>query len=257
VKAIAVLAYNRPDYLHRTLTALSACRGIEDYTVVVSVDDGQHQKETAKVARSFPCVNVKLLHYRRLGVDEHPRWLYDVLFRNHDFIVAIEDDVVPSPDALELCDWFHDLPEQSQYACLCLHSHSRCPDHPLMVREHMRFSPWGWAFTRDTWNKYLLPEWNLKPETPHGGVGWDWSVNLTIQRHGLKVLYPSLSRTLNIGRERGTYENPVSWDEWTRGLIASDGTYGNRYRIASHLPPGYEQDVDCWVKEVLDAEADC
>ena len=37
-KTITVLAYNRPDYLRQTLDALSQCRGLAGYDLVISVD---------------------------------------------------------------------------------------------------------------------------------------------------------------------------------------------------------------------------
>lgn len=239
MKAIAVLAYNRPDYLRQTLASVAACRGIKDYDVVVSVDDGKNQKETAKVACSFPHVNVKLLHYRLLGINGHPRWVYDILFRNHDFIVAIEDDVLPSPDALELCDWFHDLPEKSQYACLNLYAHgNRDQANPLAIAEVMRFCPWGWALTRDKWNRLFRPAWMCDPR------GWDFSIARAIEYGAHKVLMPLLSRTTNIGREGGTNMTAGHWDEHFAGLVASDGTHGTAYEIVQRLQLGYEKDIE-------------
>jgi len=260
MKTISVIGYNRPEYLTRTLTALSQCRGIEDYEIIVSVDDAANQMDTLVTAHSFAAASwhdrfhVWAHPFGKLGVNRHPRDVYDHLFSwfQTDFTVVFEDDIVPSPDALELCDWFYNLPTRDEYACLLLHGATKDQSNPLRVDEFNRFCPWGWAFTRAAWENIFRPEWNAKPETPSGGTGWDWSCGLTIQRHALKVLVPVLSRTLNIGREGGTYESPDNWDEWAKELVASDGTHGKDYLIGNRLPAGYEKDVDSWVTEALD-----
>ena len=256
MKSITVIAYNRPKYLDRVLTALGECRGVENYSVCVSLDDGGNQPVVNAVARSHP-FDVFVMP-RKMGVDSHPQGIYEAVFDGFafdspsEFNVVIEDDVVPAPDALELCDWFFAHPRRDDYVCLCLHSHSKDQSNPLLLHEEMRFNSWGWAFTSKSWKDLLLPEWNQKPPTPHGGIGWDWSVGLTIQRHGLKVLRPELSRTLNIGRENGTYETPDHWDEWAKDLTASDGTHGADYFIVE----GYDREMDGWAKEAVKGAAD-
>ena len=261
MKTVSILAYNRQAYLKRVLEALAVCRGIRNYHVVVSLDNAPYEQPTWEVAQWF---KEKFTHYRvwknmdRQGVDLHPKLVYGELFSGplqSTFNVVFEDDIVPSPDALELCDWFYHLPDRDQYACLLLHGATKDQSHSLQVNEFMRFCPWGWAFTRSAWEDIFRPEWNAKPPTPSGGTGWDWSCGLTIQRHALKCLVPVLSRTLNIGREGGVYESPDHWDAWAKDLVASDGTHGKDYFIGDRLRPGYENDVDPWVTEAKRMEA--
>jgi hypothetical protein len=272
MKSITVLAYNRPDYLRRTLAALAQCRGVDAYEIYVSVDDAANQTETLVAAHSFSGMSFAQDRFhvyameKREGVNEHPRVVYDSIFRFHvfDFNVCLEDDVIPSQDALELCDvffeihrmvsgGFHDgysIRNPSDYACLLLHSGSKDQSDPLQLSEISRFCPWGWAMTRQAWENVFRPNWN--PDTlhpPHSG--WDYGCGLAIQRNGLKCLKPVLSRTLNIGREKGTYETPAHWDEWAKDLVSSDGTHGKHYFIGSRLTPGYEKDMEEWVKEAV------
>jgi hypothetical protein len=255
MKTITVLTYNRPDYLKLTLEALSRCRGLLQYEVFVSVDDAPKQERTVLLAKAFGCV-FEPKHYHvqelseRLGINQHPYWAYNSAFGNgSDFNVVFEDDVVPAPDALELCDWYYEHPERDRYACLCMHSHSRIQDdRPLSMYEEMSFDPWGWAFTRQAWETIFKPNWTSHPN------GWDWSVHFTIKKNGLKVLRPPLSRTTNIGREQGTNMPPEYWDKWLDGLVASDGTHGREYVIDSRLPEGYatECGMEPWVKENIE-----
>jgi hypothetical protein len=259
MKSIIVLAWSRPDYLKRTLEALSQCKGVRQYEVYVSVDHANAQQPTLLLSKAFGGA-FDHGHYHvltpkagneRLGINRHPLAAYDaVLDQGSDFNVVFEDDVVPAPDALELCDWFYGLPERDQYACLCLHSHSRIQDHPLSLYEEMSFAPWGWAFTKQAWETIFKPNWSSHPN------GWDWSCHFIVKKNGLKVLRPVLSRVLNIGREGGTHMSASHWDEWAKGLVCSDGTHGNEYSIDGRLPEGYAtaNEMEPWVKENLERQ---
>jgi hypothetical protein len=186
------------------------------------------------------------------GVDANTLRAIKAAFDNGSaFNLHVEDDTVLSPDALDLCDWFFDLDERSRYAMLCLHSYSKDLSQPLAIVEDARFCPWGWAITRAMWYGWVEPEWMGKHRVHP--MGWDWSVGLTLQRHGLKVLRPVLSRVRNIGRDNGTYETPEHWDEWAKDLVHSPGGFGNRFEITSRItemPP-----VEDWVTEELRLEA--
>ena len=244
MKTISVIAYNRPAYLRRVLEALAKCRGVNDYHVVVSIDNGLMYPETIKVAREFR--HETLMPANHYGVDLHPFKVYELVFFNgSDFNVVLEDDTVPSPDALELADWFCE--HGKEYAYLSLHNGSTKPEDPTALEENMRFCPWGWACTREMWQKWFAPNWNCKVNEPRG---WDWSMGVIIQRNGLKCLNPRMSRTLNIGREGGVYETPDHFDSFHGPTVAHDGS-PVEYRIASRLPAGYQQDVESWVKEAV------
>ena len=246
MKTVTVLAWRRPAYLRRVLEALAKCRGVNDYHVVVSIDNGLMYPETLKVAREFR--HETLMPANHYGVDLHPFKVYELVFFNgSDFNVVLEDDVVPAPDALELADWFYE--HGREYACLLLHGGTTDQSNPLAVNEISRFCPWGWATPREMWERWWKPNWNCKINEPCRG--WDFSMGLVIQRNGLKCLKPVLSRTLNIGREGGVYETPGHWDEWAARLVASDGTHGTEYQISGRLPLGYEMEVDSWVKEAV------
>ena len=246
-KTVTVIGWRRPAYLRRVLDALTKCRGIEAWDVLISID-GPHSREQEVcmgAAQVFSLVNpcTVLFHHDNLGVDEHPRLVYETVFRKSDFNVMLEDDTVPSPDALELADWFCE--HGREYAYLSLHNGSTKPEDPTAMEENMRFCPWGWACTREMWQKWFAPNWNCKVNEPRG---WDWSMGVIIQRNGLKCLNPRMSRTLNIGREGGVYETPDHFDSFHGPTLAH---YGNpvEYRIASRLPAGHAQDVESWVKE--------
>jgi hypothetical protein len=277
MRTITVLGWRRPDYLRRTLEALAKCRGVKNYHIFVSIDDAEHQMETLLAAHgSMPALFGHDQYHllapgKHFGVDDHPKNVYDIVFGNQqsDFNVMLEDDVVPALDALELADWFYEngqfqaglsadfvrdrkeIPEyeSGRYAALLLHSGSTDQSNPLALNELSRFCPWGWATTREMWDRWWAPNWNCKQNEPCHGR--DFSMGVVIQRNVLKCLKPALSRSLNIGREGGVYETPGHHDEWTKGLVSSDGTHGKEYFVQGRLQPGYDNDMDGWVKEAV------
>jgi hypothetical protein len=231
MKSISMTAYRRPEYENQVCKSLAP----------------QLQRSAW---RFTPCFDAPPPCNR--GCDANTLAAISINFsRGSDFNLHIEDDTVLSPDALDLCDWFYRLPERDDYVLLNLFAHSKTLDRPLDVLESARFNSWGWAITRGMWEKWILPEWNAKKQTHP--MGWDWSVGLTIQRHGLKTLHPALSRVKNIGRENGTYETPEHWDSWAKDLVASPGGFGKEFRITeriAEMPP-----VDGWVTEELELAA--
>jgi hypothetical protein len=258
MKSISMTAYRRPEYENQVLESVipqiagTAWQFYQTYDREPPDNYGCDRNTLFSISRAF-------LH-------------------GSEFNLHIEDDTVLSPDALDLCDWFWRLPERDDYVLLNLFAYSKslkcavckgvgapwnnsasvpCTvcgglgNRGLDVLESARFNSWGWAITRGMWEKYLLPEWNAKKQT--NPMGWDWSVGLTIQRHGLKTLHPALSRVKNIGRENGTYETPEHWDSWAKDLVASPGGFGKEFRITeriAEMPP-----VDGWVTEELELAA--
>lgn len=232
MKTISMTAYKRPAYEREVLLSLEKAKRPGWGWFRMNRD-------------SFDC--------ERLGVDANTLKAVSRAFEaGSDFNLHIEDDTVLSPDAIDLCDWFYSSPQRDDYVLLSLHSmsHEDAFARPLALYEAARFCPWGWAITRAMWERWILPEWGGKHRVDP--KGWDWSVDLTVQRHGLKVLKPSLSRTRNIGRDGGTYETPGHWDEWTKGLTVSAGGYGTAFEITSKLlflPP-----LDDWAVEEIRLE---
>ena len=231
MKTISMTAWRRPDYERQVVNSIGEA---------LRPDWRWFQKFTDAPAGP-----------QNRGVDANTLYALQAAFAaGSDFNLHVEDDTVLSPDALDLCDWFYEHPERDNYAMLVLHWMSRSVEKPLDVLEDARFCPWGWAITRGMWERYFLPEWGGKHRVDP--KGWDWSMSLTLQRHGLKVLRPSLSRTRNIGREGGTYETPEHWDSWATDLVHSPGGFGKDFRITDRIvemPP-----VEDWAVEEMGLE---
>jgi hypothetical protein len=252
MKSVVVIAHRRPEYLRVCLEALNKCRGIEDWRVIVGFDGplGDGQRNCYQVAYAISGGRWYLLsNPGNSGVNEHGRQRLNLVLEQFESPMAlvVEEDVILSADALELCDWFYAHPERDNYACLLLHNFSETSRWRCTMQETMHFSPWGWAVTREMWNRWFKPNWMCKKVPP---FGWDWSLGYVIQKNGLKCLHPALSRVRNIGREGGVYETPEHFDEFHGKQIAHDGSRCD-YKIVDRLADGYQADIEHWVKEEL------
>lgn len=264
MKTISMTAWCRPSYTDRVMDSIRDARGSAEWPFFASVDGDEHPEQATSLGhqveqvrrvfqRRYAGYPAARFHRYRIGCNAHIRQAVEMAFdAGSDFNLHVEDDIVLSPDALELCDWFYSLPNRDEYVCLNLFSDWKPePGKELSMAEHFSFYPWGWACTRAMWEKYLAPEWDTKR---FGPTGWDWSVGMTIQRHGLKVLRPFLSRALNIGRDQGLHMSPAHWDENFGNQLVSDGTHGKDFHIGQRLPADYAQHPDQWYLDELKAE---
>ena len=251
MKSITVLGYRRPEYLGRCLSALSKCRGIANYRVLVSIDGGSPKRqECREVAQGYPwTVRERTTNY---GINEHNRVTYDDVFSDTsvDFNVAVEDDGILSPDALELADWFYTLESRDEYICASLGVIRKTVDDPSAVSEFIGLgTSWGFCFTRIAWEK-MRTIWNCKRHVP---TGWDWSLTYAMYINHWKALFPHLSRIANIGRLDGVNAYPKWFDENMAGTVASDGSFRGKYQVVSRLSPGSWKDVPQWMAKELEA----
>ena len=230
MKTISFTGWRRPSYEKQVLASIAKQPEIGEYAF-------------------FPCYDKPAPN--NIGCDASIfKAVSQAFAAGSEFNLHVEDDTLLSPDALSLCNWFLDeLENRDDYALLNLHAHSKDISNPLDMVESPKFNSWGWAITANNWYGKIVPEWNKKKIPPRG---WDWSLSLIIQRHGLKTLRPKLSRVLNIGREGGTYESPAHYDSWLRDLVHSPGGFGNDFRIVERItnfPP-----LDDWAIRELEAE---
>lgn len=266
MKSISYTAFCRPAYTTLSLGGITAARGSMPWRFFASVDGPMYPDlntvlghQVAEVRALFerrymgpPDVR---FHRNNMGCNANIRQAVQMAFdAGSDFNLHVEDDIVLSPDALELATWFYNLPERDEYVCLNLFSDWKPePGKELAMAEKFGFYPWGWACTRAMWEKYLAPEWDTKR---FGPTGWDWSIGMTIQRHGLKVLRPYLSRALNIGRDMGLHMSREHWDENFSQQVVSEGGYwiGDIAHIAQRLPADFREHPDQWYLDELKAE---
>ena len=181
----------------------------------------------------------------RLGVAGNPQRAYTYVFDTlgSDFNVAIEDDAVLMPDALELALWFDERQDVglSRYAFLNLcdhysyrggeYSRGGVPEDPALLAENVTLSaPFAWCLARSRW-PFIRKNWN---KNAHAIWGWDWSVRLAMRMEGMIALTPVVSRCRNIGWQNATNETAETF-LWQLGLPHSDGSHRGDFEIAHHV----------------------
>jgi len=156
--AIVVTACNRPDALRRLLGSLARCRGIEDVTLIVSVDAHPDAAASIEVARGAHVI----LQPQRLGLREHFFHSGD-LVAEHDAIILLEDDLYVSVDlldyvraALEQYAGDRDIAALSLSA-FAFHEAAEAPFAPIDDGNDVYFAQsggWGMVFTREQWTAF-------------------------------------------------------------------------------------------------------
>lgn len=173
------------------------------------------------------------------------KWMLDRAFdAGAEMAVYVEDDAVLSPDAFLTCEYTKqlqryganpDYPADQEEADAaekysriaatllgCCLYHETIPEQ--YVREGRTEGPdarllhlgnglntcGGTAFLRDPYLRYLSPEWNCKECEPKG---FDYSAHYLMYRHGLYMVWPDYSRSINIGYEQGSIA-PADWAKY-------------------------------------------
>jgi hypothetical protein len=201
---VTITGYNRPEYLERTLAALSRCEDIGRVGVAVLLDPCDETDQQAKVAAKFGFQSH--VFNERAGCNRaiHAAIDYGFSKMGSEFHVHLEDDTVPCRDALRwfatMAAWTRDDPKILNVSGYQRVSNGRTNEAGL----RRWFTPWGWGVWKDRWLG-LSAGWSRKPD-----VSWDVIVNYAL-RAGRYEAFPTVSRIQNIGGEKGTHVPSPEW----------------------------------------------
>ncbi len=218
MKTITLVACNRLNYLKCAIESLKK-NNLNGYTLFIGVEPVDEEVISYCRQLDFMPTHVTV-NSSRLGVAGNPLATIARAFESgSDFNVALEDDLLLSPDALDLANWFSELPQSADYFCLNLFHYGSNPELPSEVVESNHFAPLGWAASAKMWRELIEPNWLSDKR------GWDFSVNqVLLQEKKLKLLRPSLGRANHVGREGGVHCSPAFHDQVFSKLVISDGS---------------------------------
>lgn len=252
VAPIAIFAFNRPDLLRRTLTALAANPFAADSPLTVFCDGPRHERdepgtravrELARAARGFLSVEV-VERPTNMGCAASVIDGLTRMFSLHERLIVMEDDILTSPHTLRfLNEGLARYAENEKIFNISAwsppHVARTVPaDYPFDVYAIPRFNCWGWASWRD---RFIDIDWDVSDyktfkhspqlRTAFNAGGEDLSPMLDEQMQGkidtwdIRVDYarfkkhmvginPLHSYTLNIGMGSGTHTTTKStyWD---------------------------------------------
>jgi hypothetical protein len=218
MKTLTLVANNRLHYLSQMVESLKE-NNFDGYTLYIGVEPDDESVVAYCQDLDFMPIHLTI-NAKRLGVGGNPLATISRAFdAGSEFNVALEDDLILSPDALDLANWFYALPSVKNYLCLNLFNYKSAPEHGAVVEEAHHFVPLGWAATRRAWQYWIKPNWT-------GDVrGWDFAVNKAWEStRRIKLLQPRLSRANHLGREGGVHCSTQYHDKTFAGLAISGGT---------------------------------
>jgi len=203
LKTITLVCKDRPDYTQKVLNTLKEQnKKLNDYKLYINIDSGC--KEVVDICKKIDFIETDIKIFKsgesniRKRIDLNT---YDVMERTFndgsDFNLYLEDDVIMSPDALDIMNWYieQNLTDIATL-CLCNLWDRTNPDENLIYGVRC-FCGWGFITNKLQFEKYFKPAWLTKPS-------WDKAVANHIRTfEKVYNLVPQLSRTSNIG-EKGT-----------------------------------------------------
>lgn len=233
MKTISLPVYRRPDRVRRLLETLRANKP-EGYTLFVSAEPGF--PEVLDAVRSVDFMPVKLsVNRERLGLNGNIKnALVMAMDAGSEFNVALEDDIVLSPDAIRLAGWFASYRDRDSYGCLGFFGMDSTKDHPLEVCITPDFRSWGWCFPRASWDSFIFPglhcEPAVDPQVKFSNL-WDFKMQYYFVQYGIKTLHPILSRSNHEGYEDGTNTLDQRLIQRFKNPVLSDGSCGSSFFV--------------------------
>lgn len=170
---IVIFAFNRPRLLQKTLNALSDSELAKSASVTFFCDGPRYEKdepdtravrELAKNAQGFASVDV-VERPKNMGCAASVIDGLTEMFRLHERLIVIEDDIVTSPHTLrflsEGLDRYADNEKVFNIAAWAPPNIARNlpADYPYDVYAIPRFNCWGWASWRD---RFQYIDWDVK-----------------------------------------------------------------------------------------------
>ena len=227
MRTITIAAHNRPGCLTRLLNSL---RGqllpLDDWQVFIRIDEGGDQFEQVKeVAATVDFAPFRVFWPgANAGINRNTFWLMHHVFIDLDaeYNVYLEDDLLLSPDAFNLVEWYiehaeelgRDADDVGAY-CLCrLHGGG----DPAEVYLSRALVGWGFLMNRHQWDRFGRVAWCGAEKLWGKSMMWDNSLANYIRTCGDRVYnaFPALSRVTNTGR-LGEHFTPVTYDKLMHG----------------------------------------
>lgn len=202
---ITVSGYNRPQYLDRTLAAVTRMIGFKSSTVFVLLDPCDKTAECMDVCRAYGIEASPLSEHVGCNDATFAAMQFGFEVLGDDFHLHFEDDTVPTRDALVWFSWARDHYRHDK-SIFTVTGYQRESNGKLGECGLRRwFTPWGWGTWADRWHE-MRAAWS------HGKDTLSWDVHLTQRVRGTRwEAFPTVSRIQNIGAESGTHVPSAEW----------------------------------------------
>lgn len=238
MKIITLPVATRPHYLKQMLNTLKQ-NNLDGWKLYVNAEPN---KDVIDVINEIDFIETSLIvNSERLGVRHNPFNVLDRAFEDGaEFVFHIEDDLILSPDALDLANWYYDTfkDNPTTHINYGMFTYESDPDRPEDINVIVdKFVGLGWCTFSDNWYNYFQPNWfndeiNKVVWGPNTW-GWDWSIAAIAKTQHLTSLQPLCGRSNHIGRSGGTYCAPAFHDQTFPQIVINNELKEdlNDYRI--------------------------
>ena len=231
---VLILGYRRPHLLRRSLEALAEHKTNEELFVFFSLDGPSHPNEQEVVNASkkvFEEASLRLRPTEKMysthnrGLRQNVMVSVSSALEKVDALIVIEDDCLVGPSSLDFFRWGLTLMKTQIEVGVISGTYLGKREFNSAFYAN-RFSSWGWATNRDTWEEFLShsfskqPLAELKPEikrlTKHAPLPYryeywqitknlenldSWAIpfDLFLRSQGLRSIKPAVNQIMNIG----------------------------------------------------------
>ncbi|MBT1700518.1 glycosyltransferase family 2 protein [Fulvivirgaceae bacterium PWU4] len=171
---VLIMVYNRLEYLKKCIESLKRCDFARDTTVYISSDAPYKPEHSASIEEVRNYIRqitgfgkvVRVFHEKNKGLAKAYSDSFEILFRDHDRFIFLEDDVVVAPDFLKYMNEGLSFYEHNKrvYSISAFSFSVFFPveaDKKNKVYFQNRFNPWGFAMWKDRFlkgNEYDLAQ---------------------------------------------------------------------------------------------------
>lgn len=238
---LALTACNRPGYLRKVIKSLRV-EGSHELHLFINVEPVEKTVvDLCQGLLGFASVNV-VVNKIQLGNRHNTFEVTNRAFNSGmDYVIYCEDDVVFSKDYLELTYWYiankKAIEIEQGKTSLSLnfftHRYEHQPKDLVYIRSP--WNAWGAVFSKDEWYE-ILSKWWFDDNHNLESTGFDWSINGFSQMHSDRFFHvaPCLSRSYNIGRDKGTYSSPEHWEANMKNVVWFRGRKAPQYKLVSN-----------------------
>lgn len=252
---IGLIAGNRPNYLHRCLTALVALPGVNPARILVLVDGLFPEPfevarafgvrairrfkthSTSNMAETFRNADMIALHYY-----QSLSKLMDT-FPDHNHAIVIEEDLEVAPDLLRYFSQTS-LILDSDPTLFCVsawndNAYEYAAGDPALVYRTGFFPGLGWLLTRSLWAE-------IEPKWPRCCQGWSWDLWLRDKRNTAdrECLMPDMPRTFHFGRHGLNVNNDYFYNAYFKRHALNRDAHARLHDPSRLLLAPYEEDVE-------------
>lgn len=236
MKGIITFTVNeRPWYFYKVLESWQKVYGIEDWGLQFALEPGSKVENNRYLIDEFDHPNKQIfVNPERYGVLHNPYMAMSRAFQTHSRVILAEEDLIVAKDTLKFFDHCFNR-YQDDPKILTVNARGgdgNEPEDQLYIDQHFAVHIWGtW---HDRWVDYIEPTWDHDYSTGENGVraGWDWNLNLRVMpKHDLYGVYPSASRSDNIGENGGTHQGTAEFPDSQAPNFRLDRPSDIKYRI--------------------------